>query len=115
MCFGVEWKSMLISCIKCAPYILLSEEYVWIPHFKEIQGCRVKTTTNVLETLNRDHKKLPNVQNYLVFPKQHVVTLCALVLHEYLSGYLPNRMHCTVFSREYLCEYHILRKYCVAE
>ena len=73
------------------------------------------TTTNVLEILNVDEKKSLILRNYLLFPKEHVVTLCALVLHVFLSVYLPKRMHCTVFSRNYMREYHCLRKYSVAE
>ena len=94
---------------------VFSEVYVWIPHFKEIQCCRIKTTTNVLETLNSDKEKSRIVRNYLVFPKGHVLSLWALVLPVCLSMYLPQSMHCTIFSRKNLCEYHILRKYMVAE
>ena len=83
--------------------------------FKEIQCCIVKTTTNVLEILNLDGKNSHILKNYLVFPKQHIVTLYAFVLLVCLSLYLPQRMHCTIFSWKNMCEYHILRKYTVAE
>ena len=78
MCFGVASKC--VSSTENALYSFLSEEYERIPHFKEIQCCRVKTTMNVLEILNLDEKKSLILRNYLVFPKQHVVTLFALVL-----------------------------------
>ena len=35
----------------------LSQEYVRIPRYKEIQFCRVKTNTYKLEILNLDEKK----------------------------------------------------------
>ena len=79
MCFAVACMSKRVSSTENALHNFLSEKYVRIPHFKEIQGCRVKTTTNVLEILNRDHKKSLIERFYPVFPKQHVVTLCALV------------------------------------
>ena len=79
MCFGGACMSKRVSSTQNGLYNFLSEEYVRIPHFKEMQCWRVKTTRNILETLNPDEKKSHIVQNYLVFPKQHVVTLCALV------------------------------------
>ena len=115
MCFGVVCMSKRVSSTQYALYNFLSEEYVGIPHFKEIQVCRVKTTTNVLELLNLDEKISLILRNYLVFPKQHVLTLHDLVLHVCLIMYLPQRKHSTVFSLKYMCEYHILRKYSVAE
>ena len=57
MCFGVACMSKNVSSTENALYNFLSEEYVRIPHFKKIQGCRVKIATNVLEILNREHKK----------------------------------------------------------
>ena len=63
----------------------LSKEYVRIPRYKEIQCCRVKTNTYVLEILKLYEKKLRIVQNYLVFPKQHVVTRNDLVLRVCLN------------------------------
>ena len=63
----------------------LSKEYVRIPRYKEIQCCRVKTHMYVLEILKLYEKKYGIVQNYLVFPKQHVVTRKALVLRVCLS------------------------------
>ena len=87
-----------VSSTEIAVYNFLSEEYVRIPHFKEIKGCRIETTKNVLEILNLVEKKSLILTNYLVFPKQHVVPLCALVLHVCLSMYLPQSMHYTVFS-----------------
>ena len=50
------------------------------------------------------------VRNYLVFPKQHVVTRKALVLHVCLSLQPQTRTHRRVFSRKYMSEYHVLRK-----
>ena len=88
MCFGVACMSKRVSSTENSLYSFLSELYVQILHFKEIQGCRIKITTNVLEILNRDEKSRI-VRNYFVFPKQHIVTLCALVLNVYLSIYLP--------------------------
>ena len=89
MCFGVACMSKRVSSTENALYSFLSELYVRILHFKEIQGCRIKFTRNVLEILNRDEKKFRIVRNYFVFPKLHIVTLCALVLNVYLSIYLP--------------------------
>ena len=57
MCFGVVSMSKCLSFTENALYTILLEEYVRIPHFKGIQGCRVKTRTNVLEILNLDEKK----------------------------------------------------------
>ena len=85
MCFSLAYVSELVSSTENALYNFLLEEYVRIPHFKEIQCCRVKTTTNVLEILNVDEKKSLILRNYLVFPKQQVVNLCAVVLHVCLS------------------------------
>ena len=115
MCFGVACMSKHESSTEYALYNFLLEEYVCIPHLKEIQCDRVKTTTNILVILNLDKKKSLILRNHLVFPKQHVVTLCALVLLVCLSGCLPQRMNCTVFSQKKMCEYIILRKYRVAE
>ena len=115
MGFGAACMSKRVSSIENALYNFLSEEYVRIPHFKEIQCCRIKTTTNVLEILNLDEKKSLILLNYLVFPKKHIVLLCAFMLRICLSVYLPQRMHCTVFSRKCMCEYHILRKHSIAE
>ena len=70
---------------------------------------------NVLKILNLDENKSLILRNYLVFPKQDVVTLCVLVLSVCLSVYHSQRMHCRVFSRKYMCEYHMLWKYSVAE
>ena len=81
MCFSFGCVSELVSSTENALYNFLLEEYVRIPHFKEIQSFRVKTTTNVLEILNVDEKKSLILRNYLVFPKQQVVNLCAVVLH----------------------------------
>ena len=103
MCFGVAYMSKRVSSTENALHIFLLELYVRIPHFKEIECCRVKTTMNVLEILNMDEKKSLILQNCLVFLKQHVATLCALVLSVCLSVYLPQRMHCPVFSRNYMC------------
>ena len=63
----------------------LSKEYIRIPRYKEIQFCRVKTNTYILEMLKLYEKKLRIVQNYLVFPKQHVVTRKDLVMRVCLS------------------------------
>ena len=115
MCFAVTYMSKPVSATKIALYNFLSEEYVQIPHFKDIQGCRVKTTMNVLEIHNLDETKSLILQNYHVFPNQKGVTLCALVLGVCLSVYLPQRMHCKIFSPKNMCEYHILWKYSVAE
>ena len=91
-----------VSSTENALYSFFLEEYVRIPHLKEIQGCRVKTATNVLKILNLDEKKSLILRNYLVCPKQHVVTLCALVLRVCLSMYLPQRKYCTVVSELYV-------------
>ena len=115
MCLGIACMSKRESSTEYALYNFLLEEYVCIPHSKEIQCDRVKTTTNILVILNLDKKKSLILRNHLVFPKQHVVTLCALVFPVCLGGYLPWRMHCTVFSQNNMCEYIILRKYSVAE
>ena len=115
MCFAVTCMSKPVSATEIALYNFLSEEYVRIPHFKKIQHCTVKTTTNVLEILNLDGMKSLILQNYLVFPKQHIVILCALVFPVCLSVYLTQRKHSTVFFQNYMSEYHILRKYSVAE
>ena len=89
MCFGVACMSKRVSSSENALYNFLSEEYVRIPLFKEIQCCRAKTTTNVLDILNLDEKKSLIVRNYLVFPKQQDVTLCALGFCVFLSLYHP--------------------------
>ena len=115
MCFGVAFMSKRVSSTENALHIFLLELYVRIPHFKEIECCRVKTTMNVLEILNMDEKKSLILQNYLVFLKQHVVTLCASVVRVCLSVYPPQRVHCTIFSLKNMCEYNLLRKYNVAE
>ena len=107
MCFAVACMSKRVSSTENAVYIFLSEEYVRIPNFKEKQCCRVKTNRNVLDILNLDEKKSRIVRNYLVFPTQHVVTLCALGLRVFLSVYLPQRMHCTILSEEYVRIPHI--------
>ena len=107
MCFGVACMSKLVSSKEKKLNSFLSNVYVQIPHFKEKQGCKIKSNMNVLEILNLDEKKSHIVQNYLLFPKQQAVTLCAFVLRVSLSMYLPQRMHCRVFSWEYMCEYHI--------
>ena len=98
-----------------ALYSFISKVYGRIRYFKEIQCCRVKTNVNELEILNLDEKNSFIVRNYLVFPKQQVLTLCALILLVCLSLYFPQWMHCTIFSQKNMCEYHILRKYRVAE
>ena len=115
MCCGVAFMAKCIYSKANVLYSFLSGVYVWIPFYKEIQCCSIKTTTNLLEILNVNEKTLSIVWNYLVSPKQHVITLCALVVHVCLSMYLPQRMHCTIFSLKNMCEYHILRKYSVAE
>ena len=115
MCFGVACISKHVSSTEFAMNSFLPKVYVSIPHFKETQCCRVKTTRNVLEILNLDVKKSSIVRNHLVFPKQHVVTLFALVLGVCLSVYLSQRMHCTVFSQKNMCKYIILKKYSVTE
>ena len=69
MFFGGACMTKCVSFPENALYNFLSEEYVCIPPFKEIQGCRVKTTMNVLEILNLDEKKSLILRNYLVFPK----------------------------------------------
>ena len=107
--------SKSVSSTEYALFSFLFEEYVGIPKFKEMQGCRVKVIMNVLRILNLDEKKSLILRNYHVFPKQNIVTLCTLVVRVCLSVYLPQRMHCTVFSQKNMCEYHILRKYNVAE
>ena len=104
-----------VSSTENALFNFLLEEYVCIPHFKEIQGCRVKTTMDVLEILNLIEKKSLILTNSLFCPKETVVTLCPLVLRVCLSLYLPQRMHCTIFCLKNMCEYHILQKYSVAE
>ena len=80
MCFGVACMSKSVSSTEKALYNFLLEEYVRIPHFKEIQCCIVKTTMNVLEILNLDEKKSLILRNYHVYPNKKVVTQCALVL-----------------------------------
>ena len=80
MCFGVACMSKHVSSTENALYNFLSELYVRITLFKEIRCCRVKTTTNVLEILNREDKNSCIVPNYLVFPNRRGVTVCALVL-----------------------------------
>ena len=109
MCFGGACMSKPVSSTENGLYNFLAEEYVRIPHFKEIECCRVKATTNVLEIHNPNRKKSLIVQNYLVCPKQHVVTLCALVLGVFLSVYLSQRLHCTIFCLKNMCKYHIYR------
>ena len=102
MCFDVACMSKCVSSTENALYSFPLEEYVQITHCKEIQGCRVKSPMNVLEILNREDKNSCIVPNNLVFPKQHIVTLCALVLRVCLSMYLPQE--CTVqFSLRRIC------------
>ena len=115
MCFDSACMSKHVSSTENALYNFLPEEYVRIPYFMEIQGCRVKTNTNVLEILNLDDEKSHIVRNYLVSYQLQFINLCPLVLRVCLRVYLPQRMYCTVFPGEYLFEYHILRKYSVAE
>ena len=49
--FGVACMSKCVSSKEKAQESFLSKEYVRIPLHKEIQFCRVKTYTYVLETL----------------------------------------------------------------
>ena len=60
----------------------------------------------------RNHvlRKSRILRNYLVFPKQHVVTRKALVLHVCLSMQPQKRKHGRVFSRKNMSQYDDLWK-----
>ena len=49
--------SKFVASKENAQESFLSKEYVRIPHYKEIQCCRVKTNTYVLEILKLYEKK----------------------------------------------------------